>query len=282
MKNFRNKVAVITGAGSGIGRGLALRLADEGAALALSDIDTAGVADTAAMCEKVGVKAIPYTLDVADKDAFYQHADDVIGEFGRANLLFNNAGVALGAEVKDMTWEDFEWVMNIDFWGVTYGTKAFLPHLIESGDAHIANVSSVFGLMGIPTQSAYNAAKFAVRGFTESLRQEMKIGKYPVGVTCVHPGGIKTNIIANARGVGADDKAEFMNRGFQLVAFTRPDSAARAIIRGVRANRPRVLIGPDARVFDAIPRVIGPRYQDIGAPFARLGFKVGEKLGIEL
>ncbi|GAB17506.1 putative alcohol dehydrogenase [Gordonia effusa NBRC 100432] len=181
-----------------------------------------------------------------------------------------------------MTWDDFEWVMNIDFWGVAYGTKAFLPHLISSGDAHIANVSSVFGLMGIPTQSAYNAAKFAVRGFTESLRQEMKIGKYPVGVTCVHPGGIKTNIVANARGVGAEDKAEFVHRGFQMIALTRPDSAARAILRGVRANRPRVLIGPDARVFDGIPRIVGPRYQDIGAPFARLGFKVGEKLGIEL
>ncbi|GED96706.1 SDR family NAD(P)-dependent oxidoreductase [Gordonia crocea] len=282
MKNFRNRVAVITGAGSGIGRSLALRLADDGAALALSDIDTAAVAETAALCEKAGVKAIPYTLDVADKDAVYTHAEDVINEFGRANLLFNNAGVALGAEVKDMTWADFEWLMNIDFWGVAYGTKAFLPHLIDSGDAHIVNVSSVFGLMGIPTQSAYNAAKFAVRGFTESLRQEMKIGKYPVGVTCVHPGGIKTNIVANARGVDAMGRAELAHKGFQLIAVTRPSSAARAILRGVRANKPRVLIGPDARVFDAIPRLVGPRYQDVGAPFARVGFAVGERLGFSL
>lgn len=284
MKDFNDKVAVITGAGSGIGRGLALRLADAGAHLALSDIDEDAVFETAEMCENAGARVTATKIDVADRDAVYVHADDVMSEYGRVNLLFNNAGVALGADVLNMTWEDFEWLMNIDFWGVAYGTKAFLPHLIDSGDAHLVNVSSVFGLMGVPMQSAYNAAKFAVRGFTESLRQEMRVATHPVGVTCVHPGGIKTNIVANARGMNqaSDDLEEKLHRGFQLIAMTRPDSAARIILKGVRKNKPRVLIGPDARGFDFIPRVIGPRYQDLGAPLTRVGLRVGEKLGLSL
>lgn len=282
MKDFNDKVAVITGAGSGIGRGLALRLADDGAHLALSDIDETSVKETAELCRRAGVRVTSAGLDVADKDAMYAHASDVMENYGRVNLVFNNAGVALGADVIDMTWEDFEWLMNIDFWGVAYGTKAFLPHLIDSGDAHLVNVSSVFGLMGIPTQSAYNAAKFAVRGFTESLRQEMRIAKHPVGVTCVHPGGIKTNIVANARGMDKVGDPESVNRGFQLMAITRPDSAARIVLDGVRHNKPRVLIGPDARGFDLIPRIVGPRYQDIAAPFARIGRNVGERFGLSL
>ncbi len=282
MKDFNDKVAVITGAGSGIGRSLALRLAAAGSHLALSDIDEPAVAETAELCQRIGARATAVRLDVADRDQIYAHAQDVLDEYGRVNLVFNNAGVALGADVLDMSWEDFEWLMNIDFWGVAYGTKAFLPHLIESGDAHVVNVSSVFGLMGIPMQSAYNSAKFAVRGFTESLRQEMRIAKHPVGVTCVHPGGIKTNIVANARGMDRAGDPELMSKGFQLAAMTRPDSAARIILHGVRRNKPRVLIGPDARGFDLIPRIVGPRYQDIGAPLQRMGLKVGEKLGISL
>ncbi|MEJ9077708.1 SDR family NAD(P)-dependent oxidoreductase [Gordonia malaquae] len=283
MKDFNDKVAVITGAGSGIGRSLALQLASSGSDLALSDVKEDSVAETAVMCERLGARVIVTKLDVADRDAVYVHADEVANEFGRVNLMFNNAGVALGADVLDMSWEDFEWLMNIDFWGVAHGTKAFLPHLIESGDGHLVNVSSVFGLMGIPMQSAYNAAKFAVRGFTESVRQEMRIARHPVGVTCVHPGGIKTNIIANARGMEqSPEMDEVLNKGFQLIALTKPDSAARIILKGVRRNKPRVLIGPDARGFDFIPRVIGPRYQDIGAPLTRAGLRIGEKLGISL
>lgn len=282
MKEFKNKVAVITGAGSGIGRALALNLAERGARLALSDVDTAAVADTAGRCEKIGAQAVPYDLDVADRAAVYAHAEDVRGEFGGVNLVFNNAGVALGADVIDMTWEDFDWLMNIDFWGVAHGTKAFLPDLIASGDGHVINVSSVFGLMGIPSQSAYNAAKFAVRGFTESLRQEMKIANHPVGVTCVHPGGIKTNIAVNARGIKESNDIEKVRDGFELIALTRPSSAAKIILRGVEKNKARVLIGADARGFDLIPRIVGPRYQDIGAPFARAGLKVAERLGFEL
>lgn len=280
MKHFENKVAVVTGAGSGIGRALALDLAGRGTRLALSDIDTTAVADTAARCEKLGVKAIPYELDVADRGAVYAHADDVRSEFGGANLVVNNAGVALGADVLDMAWDDFEWLMNINFWGVAYGTKAFLPDLIASGEGHIVNVSSVFGLMGIPSQSAYNAAKFAVRGFTEALRQEMRISRHPVGVTCVHPGGVKTNIAVNARGVDVDP--ETVKRGFEMIAFTKPESAARTILRGVERNQARVLIGPDARGFDLIPRLLGPRYEDLAVPFYRLGRRAAARYGIEL
>lgn len=279
MKDFTDKVAVITGAGSGIGRSLAVKLAEHGARLALSDIDTAAVADTANTCEKIGAQAVPFTLDVADRAAVYALADDVRGQFGQANLVFNNAGVALQANVEDMAWEDFEWLMNINFWGVVNGVKAFLPHLVESGDGHIVNVSSVFGLIGVPSQSAYNAAKFAVRGFTEALRQEMRAARHPVGVTCVHPGGIKTNIAVNARGVPEAER-EQVGKGFETIAITHPDSAARIILSGVRRNQPRVLIGPDARVFDAIPRIIGPRYQDLGAPLYRLTQSVAGRFGI--
>ncbi|MBJ8339112.1 MULTISPECIES: SDR family NAD(P)-dependent oxidoreductase [Antrihabitans] len=282
MKNFKNKVAVITGAGSGIGRSLALNLAERGAELALSDVDTAAVADTAGRCEKLGAKAIPFELDVANRAAVHAHASDVRGEFGRVNLVFNNAGVALNADVVDMSWEDFDWLMNINFWGVAHGTKAFLPDLIDSGDGHIVNVSSVFGLIGIPSQSAYNAAKFAVRGFTEALRQELKIARHPVGVTCVHPGGIKTNIAVNARGIPEGVDTEDIRRGFQMIALTSPEAAARIILKGVEKNKARVLIGADARGFDLIPRVVGPRYEDLGVPLYRIGRRAAGRLGFEL
>ncbi|WP_406234072.1 SDR family NAD(P)-dependent oxidoreductase [Nocardia sp. NBC_01009] len=282
MKSFENKVAVITGAGSGIGRALALELARRGARLALSDIDTGAVADTAGRCEKLGATAIPYELDVAHRAAVYAHADDVRGEFGGVNLVINNAGVALGAKVEDMEWSDFDWLMNINFWGVAHGTKAFLPDVIASGDGHIVNVSSVFGLIGVPTQSAYNAAKFAVRGFTEALRQEMRIAGHPVGVTCVHPGGVKTNIAVNARGIPDGIDIDVVRRGFESITMTRPSSAAKIILRGVQRNKARVLIGVDARGFDLIPRILGPRYEDLGVPLYRLGRRAAGRFGIQL
>jgi len=280
MKNLGNKVAVVTGAGSGIGRALAIDLAGRGAQLALSDVDTSGLADTVAACEKAGAKTRSYELDVSDRAAMYFHADSVVSDFGRVNLVVNNAGVALNADVLEMSWDDFEWVMNVDFWGVANGTKAFLPALIDSGEGHLVNISSVFGLMGIPGQSAYNSAKFAVRGFTEALRQEMKIARHPVGVTCVHPGGIKTNIVANARGMDSLGDADKVSEAFQRIARTTPTRAAQVILAGVEKNKPRVLIGPDARGFDAIPRIIGPRYQDIMAPLNRLGTAAGKKFRV--
>ncbi|MDX1800683.1 MAG: SDR family oxidoreductase, partial [Marinobacter sp.] len=161
MKELTNKVAVVTGAGSGIGRALAQALAARGCRLALSDVNETGLKETAANCGSAEVRT--YVLDVADRDAIYAHAEQVVGDFGQVNLVINNAGVALSASVREMTDDDFRWIMDIDFWGVAHGTRAFLPHLIASGDGHVVNISSVFGLIGVPKQSAYNAAKFAVR-----------------------------------------------------------------------------------------------------------------------
>jgi NAD(P)-dependent dehydrogenase (short-subunit alcohol dehydrogenase family) len=277
MKDFTGKVAVITGAGSGIGRALACELAGRGAKLAISDVNSVAVAETAALCEKQGVQAKGYVLDVADRAAVHAHADEVVADFGGANLVVNNAGVALMASVEEMSYEDFDWIVGINFWGVVHGTKAFLPHLIASGDGHLVNVSSVFGLVGVPTQSAYNATKFAVRGFTEALRQEMLLESRPVGVSCVHPGGIRTNIARDARG-GGDRTADEKAGEFAKVARTTPESAARTIVRGVQRNSARILIGPDAYLIDAAPRVLGSGYQSLNVA----GAKLAKRFGIDL
>ncbi|MGH3468266.1 MAG: SDR family NAD(P)-dependent oxidoreductase [Thermocrispum sp.] len=260
MKSFDCKVAVITGSGSGIGRALAVELAERRAVLALSDVDGAGLAETAALCEKAGARVSQTVLDVSDRAAMYRHADQVQAELGTANLVVNNAGVALTASVEEMTWEDFEWIVGVNFWGVMHGTKAFLPQLISSGEAHLVNLSSVFGFIGVPSQSAYNATKFAVRGFTEALRQEMRIAGHPVGVSCVHPGGIKTNIARNSRAADGHDKAS-LTKEFDRITVTSPEAAARRIMRGVRRNQARILIGPDAYGIDLLPRALGSGYQ---------------------
>jgi short-subunit dehydrogenase len=167
-----------------------------------------------------------------------------------------------------MTDEDFKWVMDIDFWGVAHGTRAFLPHLIASGDGHVVNVSSVFGLIGVPKQSAYNAAKFAVRGFTEALRQEMKLENQPVAVSCVHPGGIRTNI-ANAARMGKSENAVAQRKGFDKLAMTTPEKAAETIVKGILKNESRILVGPDAWGIDAINRLLGSAYQPLVERFSR-------------
>jgi NAD(P)-dependent dehydrogenase (short-subunit alcohol dehydrogenase family) len=271
MKNFAHKVAVITGAGSGIGRALALELALRGARLALSDVDSEALDGTVASAKERGAEARGYPLDVADREAVLAHAEAVVADFGQVNLVVNNAGVALGATVEEMSFKDFDWLMGINLGGVVNGTKAFLPHLIASGDGHLVNVSSVFGFIGVPTQSAYNAAKFAVRGFTEALREEMLAARHPVGVSCVHPGGIKTNIVRHSRG-GDEDKAAAA-AGFEKIAMTTPEKAARTILRGVERRSGRILIGPDAYVLDAIPRVLGSAYQRPLASLTRFGLK---------
>jgi NAD(P)-dependent dehydrogenase (short-subunit alcohol dehydrogenase family) len=260
--DFTGKVCVVTGAGSGIGRALAIALARDGARLAISDINAQTLGQTALIASEHGAEHVEqYELDVSDKQAVFEHADAVVRHFDTVNLVVNNAGVAVGKNVIDMPLEDFEWLMGINFWGVIYGSKAFLPHLISSGDGHLVNISSVFGIIGVPGQSAYNAAKFGVRGFTEALRQEMLNAGSPVRVSCVHPGGIRTNIARSARTDAADPEKEA--EMFDKIARVSPESAAETILRGVRRGSARILIGHDARAIDIMARVLGPEYQQI-------------------
>jgi butyryl-CoA dehydrogenase len=265
VKDFDGRVAAITGAGSGIGRALAVALARRGAHLALSDIDEVGLTETVALCEGSPVKVTSQRLDVADRDAVHAWADRVVDDHGKVNLIFNNAGVGLGATIEGMSYDDFEWLMNINFWGVVHGTKAFLPHLKASGEGHIVNVSSVFGLISVPMQSAYNSAKFGVRGFTDALRMELDVERCGVSSTTVHPGGIKTNIAAMARidpsaaAFGTDDRADHFDR----IAVSTPEKAARQILAAVRRNRRRALIGPDAKGLDLVARAPAALYQRV-------------------
>ncbi|MBM4470430.1 SDR family NAD(P)-dependent oxidoreductase [Rhodococcus hoagii] len=265
MSEFAGKVCVITGAGSGIGRALALNLAGQGAKLALSDMDSVGLAETVRQVESLGADVKSDHLDVTQREAVLSYADAVVAHFGKVNQVYNNAGIAFHGEVERSEFKDIERIMDVDFWGVVNGTKAFLPHVIASGDGHIVNVSSLFGLLSIPGQSAYNAAKFAVRGFTESLRQEMLIAKHPVKVTCVHPGGIKTAIARNATMPDGDDQATFAQFFDRRLARTTPEEAAKTITTGVRKGKPRVLIGADAKFLDAWVRIVGPSYQRVVA-----------------
>jgi len=259
VEQLRGRVAAITGAGSGIGRALAVELARAGTHLALSDVDEVGLAETVTKAEGFGVKVTAARVDVADREAVERWADEVVADHGQVNLVFNNAGVALGATVEGARYEDLHWLMDINFWGVVHGTKAFLPHLKDSGAGHVVNISSVFGLLGIPSQSAYNAAKFAVRGFTDALRMELEIDPCGVGATTVHPGGIKTNIAKNARmddsvTAMADDPEE-ARRDFERLFMTTPEKAARQIVKAVQRNRRRALIGPDAKAIDLVSRL---------------------------
>ena len=274
MKNFKNKVAAITGAASGMGRELAVELAQRGCHVALSDVNEAGLAETAALARKHGVKVSTAKLDVSNREAVNAWANQVATEFGQVNLVFNNAGVALGATLDKVKPEDFEWIMGINFWGVVWGTQAFLPHLKKSGDGHVVNTSSLFGLMSQPTQGTYNASKFAVRGFTESLRQELDVENCGVSATCVHPGGIRTNIARAAKldaSVAVDAAAaERARQKFdKLLNTTTANSAARKMIRAVEKNQRRLLIGPDAVFLDKFVRLVGAGYQ----PFVTYFFK---------
>lgn len=270
MKTLDGKVVVITGAGSGIGRALALNTAARGALLALSDWDEVGLVETVQQAQKLTHREIRTDkLDVRDREAMSAYAASVAEEFGRVNVIVNNAGVALHGDFEEVTYEDFEWVMDVDFWGVMQGTKEFLPYLIASGDGHVVNLSSLFGLIGMPGQTAYNAAKFAVRGFSEALRQELLIARHPVQVTVVHPGGIKTGIARNARATASHDRAEVARHFDTKLARMTPERAAEIILDGVLANRPRVVVGGDAKALDLLQRAIGARYQRLIALGAR-------------
>jgi len=266
MQTLEGKTAAITGAASGIGRALAVRLVEQGCSVALSDVDPSGLDETAAMCQGRGVPVTCKRVDVAVREDVYTWAESVVQSHGKVNLIFNNAGVALGSTVESMCWEDMEWLMGVNFWGVVNGTKAFLPHLIASGAGHVVNVSSVFGLISVPTQSAYNAAKFGVRGFTDALAMELKVARHPVRATTVHPGGIRTNIVKNARFdstiLDSVGDTELADGRFKSISMTSPDRAARLILTAVRKRRRRVTVGPDAKLIDLLSRLPASIYQE--------------------
>jgi NAD(P)-dependent dehydrogenase (short-subunit alcohol dehydrogenase family) len=274
MKSFADKVAAITGAGSGMGRTLALSLARRGCHVAVSDVNEVGLRETVDLASSHGVKVTSKKVDVANREQVYAWADDVVREHGKCNLIFNNAGVAHSASIEGIDYADFEWIMGINFWGVVYGTKAFLPHLKAAGEGHIVNTSSLFGLLGIPSQSTYNSTKFAVRGFTEALREELEVVRSPVSATCVHPGGIKTNIARSARvhdsvkSFGVVD-LEKSRRDFEKAFRVTAEDAAETILRAVQRNARRVLVGMDAHALDMLQRLLPGHYHGLVAAAAR-------------
>ncbi len=253
MRLGRNTVAVVTGAGSGIGRALALALAREGCALALADKDAHTVANTAAEAKKAGAGTVStHALDVADLEAMMRFREEVKQAHRYVQLLINNAGVALIGELEELSVDDMRWLIDVNFWGVVYGTRLFLPLLRENRQAHIVNISSIYGIVAPAGQTAYAASKFAVRGFSEALRHEL--AGSGIRVTTVHPGGVRTNIVRNARLPARSDPAL---RGqvvklFDRMARTRPDQAAVRILRGIKRNEQRILIGPDAFLMAAL------------------------------
>ena len=231
--------------------------------MAISDVDTEGLAVTEDRLRAIGAPVKTDRLDVTERETVLLYADAVKDHFGRVNQIYNNAGIAFTGDVEVSQFKDIERVMDVDYWGVVNGTKAFLPHLIASGDGHVVNISSVFGLFAVPGQAAYNSAKFAVRGFTEALRQEMILAGHPVKVTTVHPGGIKTAIARNATAAEGIDQAALAETFDRKMARTTPERAAQIILDGVAKNKARVLVGTDAKILDIVVRLSGSGYQQI-------------------
>lgn len=260
----KDSVFVITGAASGIGRALAIRAAETGiAGIAVSDWNEERLNDTQARIVKLGVPVSSHVIDVSDQKQMQRFAEEVIGHHGRVTHLVNNAGVGLFGTFEHVSVADIEWLMGVNFWGVVYGCKVFLPTLLEQREAHIVNVSSVFGFIAPEEQTAYCASKFAVRGFTESLRHEYKDTN--LNVSCVHPGGILTDIARNSK-LGEKTPEEWKQQGakfFDRVARTTPEAAAEVILQGIERKEPRILIGSDAKQISAISRLFPKRYLSV-------------------
>lgn len=257
----KDSVAVITGAASGIGQALAVAFAKEGiAGVAIADVNSDGLETTRLAVEQLRIPVSTHLIDVSHRDQVDKLADEVVERHGKVTHLVNNAGVGVIGTFDQLSLEDFEWLMGINFWGVIYGCKVFLPLLKQQDSAHIVNVSSVFGLIGPEEQTAYCSAKFAVRGFTESLRHELSDTN--VAVSSVHPGGILTNIVRNSR-VGEGTPEEWKQQGtklFDRIAKTTSETAAQVIIDGIKARDPRILIGKDAKAISIISRLFPKRY----------------------
>jgi short-subunit dehydrogenase len=270
MTAIRGAAAAVTGAASGIGRALALELAARGCDLALADRDDAGLARLSAEINRSQKQKVTvHRVDVGEPKEIEAFARAAIAGHPGLNIVVNNAGVALMGQFNEIDQAQMDWLMNINFWGVVHGTRAFLPHLAGRPEAHIVNLSSIFGIVAPPGQTAYAAAKFAVRGFSEALRHELATAASPVRLSVVHPGGVATNIARNSRtGSGMTDnarRAESIER-FEAVAQTTPRDAALRIIRGIEKNQPRILIGNDARFMDLLQRFRPATYW---APMAR-------------
>lgn len=261
LNRFSGQVAAITGAGSGMGRAIARRLATLGAQVAICDVGAESLEAVTAELEHLPGEVVASVVDVADRAAVERWAAETHAHFGKVNYVFNNAGVSVTGNVDVLGIRDFEWLMNINFWGVVHGTQAFLPYLHAAAYGHIVNTASVFGIIAVPTQSAYNASKFAVRGFTESLRQELQ--DTAIGVSCVCPGGVKTNIVNSSRYIPQDNAApskESMAASFEELAGLTSDQAADIILRGVLVNRARILVGNDAKIIALLHRLMPVQY----------------------
>jgi NAD(P)-dependent dehydrogenase (short-subunit alcohol dehydrogenase family) len=280
MSNVHGKVAVVTGAGSGIGRQLAFELARRGARLAVSDVDDLGLGETADRVKALGAEVHAAHVDVSDRPAVVAYAATVAEHFGVVHQVYNNAGVAGGGRtVLDADWSVYDRTLAINLFGVIHGTKAFLPYLIASGDGHVVNVSSLNGYLGQPSMSDYCAAKFGVRGFTEALRGELLVARHPVQASVVHPGGVRTNIAtaglehAELEGAGADAAWTARARTYNEKLLRMPAAqAARIVVDGVEAGRPRILVGSDAKLVDLIVRLAPRRYPKLTALLERKMF----------
>jgi short-subunit dehydrogenase len=281
MTAIRGAAAAITGAASGIGRALALELAARGCDLALADRDEAGMQTLAAEIAKAhSQKVTVHRVDVGESSQIEAFAQAAVAEHAALNIVVNNAGVALLGQFNEIGQAQMDWLMNINFWGVVHSTRAFLPHLARQREAHIVNLSSIFGIVAPPGQTAYAAAKFAVRGFSESLRHELQMAASPVRLSVVHPGGVATNIVRNSRtGVGMTDnarRAQSIER-FDNAAKTTPAAAALRIIAGIEKNAPRILIGNDARFMDLLQRFRPGTYWAVLARRLEKMAKAGKK-----